>query len=151
MRLWRLERQDRDALAGLGGLHASGRWNPRGVRIVYASAHLSLAVLEKLVHLDVRELPDDLEAVEIDIPDTSGVVDTPEAELPRNWRALPAPESTVALGHAWAALRQDLGVRSVPSAVVPQERNYLLYPDHAAAPTWRVVSRTHFQFDPRMR
>ncbi len=151
MRIWRLERQGRDPLAGLGGLHASGRWNPRGVRIVYASAHLSLAVLEKLVHLDVRDLPDDLEAVEIDIPEAEPMVDVSEGELPPDWRALPAPESTIALGNDWAAVRQELGVRRVPSAVVPQEQNYLLYPDHPKAATWRVVARTPFHFDPRLR
>ena len=69
MRVWRIDRAGRNPLEGTGGLHAGGRWNARGRPIVYASAHLSLAILEKLVHVNPDRLPDNLVAFEIELPD----------------------------------------------------------------------------------
>ncbi|MGD8932614.1 MAG: RES family NAD+ phosphorylase, partial [Chromatiales bacterium] len=71
MKAWRLCRAPFARLDGSGAESKGGRWNSPGRPVVYASKHLSLAILEVLVHLevDVDELPDDYVSVEIAVPD----------------------------------------------------------------------------------
>ena len=54
LRAWRIVKAKHAATAfsGEGAVLTGGRWNSRGVRVVYASSTLSLAVLESLVHLN---------------------------------------------------------------------------------------------------
>jgi RES domain-containing protein len=51
------------------------------------------------------------------------------ARLPSNWRDYPAPPELQTLGLAWLHARSS-AVLSVPSAVIPDERNYLINPEH---------------------
>jgi RES domain-containing protein len=151
MRVWRLDRDDRNPLDGLGGLFSAGRWHPRGVRVVYTASHLSLAVLEKLVHVDPDVLPDRLAAFEIEIPDEERSHDVvPVDGLPADWAAEPPPPSTQRLGRAWLTDSTRPGVLVVPSAVLPRELNYLLNPAHPDAVRWSVVSSQTFRFDARL-
>lgn len=100
-----------DDLSGNGGLRASGRCNYRGTRVIYAAQHVSLALAEVLVHLDLPELPLDLALVTIDIPDAVPVR-----------RA--TPEETLA-----SSKNPDVPVFLVPSVVVPQELNVVMFPE----------------------
>ena len=52
MRLWRIS--NRASLSGDGGLLASARWHSRGKRIVYLADHPASALLEVIVHLEVK-------------------------------------------------------------------------------------------------
>ena len=129
MRVWRLCKRRHAALDGEGARLAGGRWNSRGTAVVYASETLSLAALELLVHCEPALLPDDLVAIAIEIPEGLPARRIETAALARTWRASPPPESLAALGDAWAKDRAS-AVLSVPSAVVPGERNVLLNPAH---------------------
>ncbi|MGH7564183.1 MAG: RES family NAD+ phosphorylase [Gemmatimonadota bacterium] len=42
----------------MGARRAGGRWNSKGRPMIYTSEHLSLPVLETLVHVTRDELPD---------------------------------------------------------------------------------------------
>lgn len=66
---WRLATSLSPPLTGGGARRRGGRWNSPGVPMVYASAHLSLAVLELLVHLESDDLPDNLVAYRLEVPD----------------------------------------------------------------------------------
>lgn len=150
-RIWRLDREDRNPLEGLGGLHSAGRWHPRGHRVVYAASHLSLAVVEKLVHVDPDVIPDRLAAFEIEIPDEDASREIlPLHRLPAHWDGEPPGPDTQALGRAWLTDLTRPGVLVVPSAVVPREANYLLNPAHPDARRWAVVRREPFRFDARL-
>ena len=149
MRVWRLCRRAHAAPDGEGARRYGGRWNQRGTALVYTSASASLAALEYFVHLDPEDAPPDLILVPADIPPAVAVRELRSGELPADWRSLPAPEALAALGTSWAR-RLESAVLSVPSAVVPEERNYLLNPAH---PEFRriVFGRARpFSFDPRM-
>lgn len=119
--------------------------------MVYTAGHLSLAVLEKLVHVDPDLIPDGLAAFEIEIPDqpASREVLSPD-RLPADWRAEPPPGSTQAIGRAWLTDPTRPGIFVVPSALVPREVNYLLNPAHPDARRWRVIAREPFRFDTRL-
>jgi RES domain-containing protein len=51
---WRIvkERHAATAFTGEGAAKTGGRWNSRGVAVVYTSSSKSLATLESLVHLN---------------------------------------------------------------------------------------------------
>lgn len=152
MRLWRICREPHAAntLSGRDGLVTGGRWHPKGRRIVYTSGTLSLAALEILVHTDEDLLPFDLVHVEIQVPDTVKMEQIAARNLPSNWRNTPAPPTLQRLGADWIDRRVS-AVLIVPSAVVPQEHNYLLNPEHADAMQFRIMGIDRFLLDPRLR
>ena len=151
MRVWRLCQAFRakDSLSGEGGIHVSGRWHLRGTRIVYTSATLSLAALEMLVHANRAFAPQDLVAVEVEVPASLEIERVPLSRLPVKWDADPAPAGIQELGSRWAASRRS-AVLEVPSAVIPLECNYLLNPAHPRFSRVRIIGRVPFSFDARL-
>ena len=117
--------------------------------MVYTSAALSLAVLELLVHTDPDLIPNDLRAFEIDCPQSLPVELLDVATLPSNWRQIPNHPACRAIGDAWLE-RQHGAVLGVPSAIVPEELNYLINPAHPGASRIRVVRSRAFSFDERL-
>ena len=130
-RVWRLckRRYAASAFDGEGARRYGGRWNPPGVRAVYASETISLATLEALVHVDPADAPTDLVVIPVDIPDDLAVTHVTLRVLPRNWRSAPGPTRLQQVGVNWVRAGKT-AVLSVPSVLVPQERNYLLNPEH---------------------
>jgi len=74
----------------------------------------------------------------------------PASELPVNWRSYPPPEALADLGTRWAHELKS-PVLAVPSAVIPQELNYLLNPLHSHFKRIRPGNSEAFRFDPRLR
>jgi RES domain-containing protein len=138
------------SLSGEGARIAGGRWNTEGTALVCTSATISLALLETLVHIDPDNVPSDFVIVPIEIPDILGAPRVlSAAELPLDWRAMPFSQSTQTLGDTWVAARSEL-VLSVPSTVVPQERNLLINPSHPMVAQVVVEEALAFSFDPRL-
>jgi RES domain-containing protein len=146
---WRLTTRARSetAFSGIGARKTGGRWNSRGVSVVYASSSIALAALEILVSLEDQSVLDAY--VPIPVSFASKLV-LPVERLPPNWREDPHPLETRELGDEWVRRRAS-PVLAVPSAVVPPERNYVLNPEHGefreveiGEPLW------DFTFDARM-
>ncbi len=116
--------------------------------MVYTSEHLSLAVLENLVHLEPAQLRPDRLALTIDVPDRYVEI-LPPSELPKNWRAARSQRLLQDLGKAWILEGRSLAMK-VPSAVIPQEHNILLNPNHPKHERLSIESREPFSFDPRL-
>jgi RES domain-containing protein len=127
-----------------------GRWTRPGVPVVYTSASLALAALEVFVNLERPEPLGDMVAIAADIPDSMTIARMAPAELPASWRSYPAPEALADLGARWAN-EAKTAVLAVPSAVIPQELNYLLNPRHPGFARIRVGDPEPFRFDPRLR
>ena len=149
MRVWRLAPSPYPAFDGEGARRAGGRWNSAGIPVVYSSEHLSLAVVELLVHVEVAALPDNLIAYAVDLPDAA-VERLDPALLPTGWSDDPEQGTTRTLGDGWLREARSLAL-AVPSAVIPEELNVLLNPRHPAAETALVATFTRpFTFDPRI-
>lgn len=153
MRLWRLALGRHHELDGEGARLYGGRWTSPGVPVVYAATHLSLALLEQLVHVSLERLPNAFRAFAIELPDdmpVETVTLTPSADDPIACRRY---------GDVWAAALRSAAL-IVPSVLVPatldpggvgtEERNVVLNPRHASAGAWRVVETT-FRVDARLR
>ena len=100
--------------------------------MVYASSTVSLCLLEFFVHFD-PDVADisllNLEYRWADIPDRSSTLEILEKDLPSDWKEFPWPQSTQEIGTKWMNEAEHLVV-SVPSVVVPIERNFLINPVH---------------------
>ncbi len=116
--------------------------------MVYTSEHLSLAVLENLVHLDPAQFRPDRMALTIEVPDRDVEILT-ATELPTNWRAGRSQRLLQDLGRAWIVEGRSLALK-VPSAVIPQEHNVLLNPNHPRHRRLSVHAQEPFSFDPRL-
>jgi RES domain-containing protein len=151
MFLWRLcELADAArAFDGEGARLYGGRWNHKGTRLVYASSSLSLAALECLAHAEAMFLKRQFFRFRVEVEEAMIEVLAP-AQLPASWRRYPAPEETRALGSRWA-VRGRKAILSVPSVIVPEERNYLLNPLHADFEKLTFGKANPFSFDPRLR
>ena len=121
MKLFRIakEQHARD-LSGVGARLYGGRWNHKGVAVVYASESRALAALEYLVHVPMSSIPRDLEMMELVIPKRIIPENIDPADLPPKWRKYPPPQSLATLGSNWAHSNRSLLLR-VPSAVVENE------------------------------
>ncbi len=150
LRVWRLCRKKHAAFDGEGARLAGGRWNRPGSPVVYTSATLSLALLEYFVNLgSAADAPPDLVSIAAEVPDGVAVASIDLPALPRGWRRYPAPETLAELGTQWVE-RRTTAVLSVPSAVVPQERNYLINPAHPDFRRITVGRPEAFPLDARM-
>ena len=103
------------------------------------------------MHLSPEDAPNDLVAIAAAIPDgaVERLEDLAGFRLPRTWRAYPAPRALADVGAAWirAGRRPAL---SVPSVVIPAERNVLIDPRHRQFRQVRLEQPQAFRFDPRM-
>ncbi|WP_428853202.1 RES family NAD+ phosphorylase [Imbroritus primus] len=145
----RAGRYQADDLSGQGAALAGGRWNPRGMAVLYTCEHVSTAVLEARVHmaglLPVRNLF--LVTLEVPDADVEAAVSPP---LPEGWDALDHdPAETVALGRQWLSDGTRLVMR-VPSVVCPQEFNLLLNPAHPHMRRVKVMDKQPFAMDYRL-
>jgi RES domain-containing protein len=137
-------------LAGQGGLRAPARWHNAGLAIVYTASSPASALVEMLVHLELNDLdsvPDSYRLLMIDVPDGIPIRAVDDETLAPNWRAL--EDVTRALGDAW--LRESSSaLLSVPSAIVPHTRNYLINPAHPDARRIKILSHGQYPFDSRL-
>lgn len=117
------------AFEGLGAKRHGGRWNSKGVPVVYASDSIALAALELLVHLKRQETLAHYVVFRLALAD-SQVLDLKRKALPEDWRDAPPPPSTAEIGDEWLESGLSLAL-AVPSVIVPEQHNFLLNPKHA--------------------
>jgi RES domain-containing protein len=117
--------------------------------VVYCGGSLSLGILELLVHLEAADLPAGFVAIPIELPDDVSIEDVAAATLAADWRAYPAPSALPAFGSQWAREGRTCALR-VPSAVVPEESNYVLNPLHPQFARISAGTPAAIDLDPRL-
>jgi RES domain-containing protein len=134
---------------GEGSYRYGGRWSAPGTRIAYTAEHLSLAMIEYLVHLDPNHPPADLMLARARVPDDLPKLQLREDELPSGWKNYPAPESLALIGDKFVR-NGEAAVLILPSALVPTENNWLLNPDHPHFQKIELDRTEPFHYDPRL-
>jgi RES domain-containing protein len=137
------------AFDGEGARRFGGRWNSRGTAMVYTAGSQALAVLEMLVHLDASELLKHYRLIPATFDETLVEVLNSKT-LPPTWRRRPSPAAVRALGDRWVASAGSLVLR-VPSAIVPDESNYLINIRHADFRKLLIGKPQAFRLDSRLR
>lgn len=150
MRFWRICRRPYAAksVAGEGARLYGGRWNSRGVRVIYASTSLALAAIETFVNLEPNLQPTDLVSIEGEIPDALEIGRIGARSLPAVWRQS-RDEFCRRIGDEWIDARQTVALL-VPSAAIPSEWNLLLDPAHPEFSRIKFHDPKLFAFHERM-
>lgn len=150
MRIWRIcrERFAAEAFTGSGARIFGGRWNSRGVAMVYASSSLALAAIELFVHLEANQQPEDMVAIAATLPAGEPSQRLNSEDLPRHWWGDdfgPLRD----LGDKWIRDKTSLAIE-VPSAALRMEWNVLVNPQHPAIAKMKIEKPQPFRFDARM-
>ncbi len=106
-----------------------GRWNTRITPMIYACAHYSTAMLEKLAR-GAGELPRNQHYIEIVI-DAGVSFEVFSADHHPGWDS-PTPLASRSFGAAWRSEARS-AILIVPSYVARIETNILINPDHPDA------------------
>lgn len=127
--VWRITtaRLAATAFSGEGARLYGGRWNPKGLALVYTAESRALALLEMMVQdapLRARYV-----LIPAQLPDALSITSVGVADLPADWRRLDRRDALQRIGRDWLAQGRS-ALLAVPSAVLPAERNYLLNPRH---------------------
>ncbi len=147
--VWRLltARFAQSAFSGEGARLYGGRWNRKGMPMVYTAGSQSLAMLEMLVQdepLRARYV-----MVPATLPKNLKIERVTPDQLPADWRDLGAREQLQAIGTDWA-WRRSSSVLAVPSVVIPTETNYLLNPLHPSFARIAIGKPEEFVTDLRL-
>lgn len=142
MRFWRIS--EFADLSGDGGKLYPGRWNLRGVPIVYCADHPSTALLEILVHLNPNRMPQNYQLIEV-ILDEELAVTTPE--LRHGWEGDEGHSQFI--GYKFITENKNALMR-VPSVIMPQAFNYLINPAHSDSAKIKVGQIWRYPFDSRL-
>ncbi len=150
MRAYRLSRPEHasTALEGIGARLYPGRWNRKGVAMVYLGEHVSLAMLEVLVHMNWADVPAGHRLQTFELPEGE-IYRLPESDWPEGWNELPYRDTVREAGSRFVSEGRYLAM-AVPSAIAPGECNLLLNPLHPAIARVVLVSDQALSFDDRL-
>jgi RES domain-containing protein len=138
MIVFRMHRMGRPVFDTTGSFLYPGRWHARGMRVVYAAEHASLAVLETLIHAGGRKIPSRALA-RILVPDSIAIETASWVDMPGSQR----------FGDAWAAEKRSAVLRVPSAAINRMESNFVLNPAHEDFAQIVHEGSEEFPFDPR--
>jgi RES domain-containing protein len=114
-------------------LVASGRahrWNLDEQFTIYTASSRSLASLELIVNCNVISPATKFKVMVISIADEENLfTQVLQTKLPASWRSMSAYPQLQRIGNDWYQSKASL-ILKVPSAVIPQEHNYVINTNH---------------------
>ncbi len=123
----------------VGAALYGGRWHSRGIHVVYAAEHVSLAVLETIIHASGEEIPP-RSITRVHIPDNLSIEVAPWMELPHSQR----------YGDLWVKEARSAVLRVESIVVNRMESNFVLNPRHPDFSRIGQEKPKEFPFDPRL-
>ena len=136
-------------LSGIGAEKYGGRWNNKGTRITYTAESRALANLEIAVHVTLYGLPKNYYLTSIEIPDNL-IIEYDQTRLKgRNWKSNPPLHFTQLEGDTFVNDNKGL-ILKVPSAIVQDDYNYLINPQHKDFGKVKIIESRPFNFDKRL-
>jgi RES domain-containing protein len=135
-------------LSGKGAELYGGRWNSKGVAMLYTSQSRALAFAEIAIHIPVGIVPKDYFLISVSVPDTATILKLADTNMPPDWRSNPHSNSTQKIGDQFI-LESTYLILGVPSAVVPGDFNFLINPAHPQMKEVTIANVEPFEFDSR--
>ena len=136
-------------LSGRGAEIAGGRWNSKGIAVVYTATSRALAVIEVAVHVPLGIIPTNYAMASISLPDDMEILEISIDSLPNNWTKNPFIKETQQIGDAFIKAHQYAAMK-VPSASVTGDFNLLLNPRHKDFRHVEITKTEAFEFDLRL-
>ncbi len=137
-------------LTGNGARLSGGRWNSKGIPMLYTAENKPLCMFEVLVHIPMHLLPGDFKIAAIEIKKPGQISEIQLNELPPDWNNLPFTSSTQEIGNNFIKQNKNL-ILKAPSAVIPGSFNLLINPSHSDISTVKVIKVEDFYLDPRIK
>ena len=134
-------------------LFASGnpaRWNSKDIKVIYTAGSRSLACLENVVHRTAHGLQENFLTILIEIPENLKVNVIDKRSLIQGWHDFSNMPYTQNIGDKWIESASS-AVLKVPSAIVPEEYNYVLNPAHIDFGKVKHLGAEPFEFDIRLK
>jgi len=136
-------------LSGIGARLYGGRWNKKGMSMIYASESISLATVEYLVHVPLAIVPTAMSIATLKIPKSIKPRILKIPDLPPNWRDYPSPPELAEIGTKWALSKKSL-LLQVPSVIINFEHNVLINPLHPHMKQVKVDRVVSYKIDHRL-
>ena len=133
-------------ISGTGAKINGGRWNPVGLAGLYTSQYISLTILEILVRATRSTTPNSYTLTSFEIPDNS-IYQIQLNKLKNEWKY--DLNYTQGIGEDFLTDNQSLCLK-VPSAIVPQENNFLLNPLHREFKRVKIIASELLELDKRL-
>ena len=130
---------------------SANRWNEKSQFVIYTGSSRSLSSLELVVHRSSIKPTINYKVMVIYIPDREELYkQIAKKELPINWRSITAYPKLQKIGSKWYANKESL-VLKIPSAIVPQEYNYIINTTHPDfSDTVKLVDVEDYFWDSRL-
>ena len=139
-----------DDLSGKGAWMNGGRWNSEGRFALYTSESRALALLEILAHAPAKMLTiKPYILLTLEIPDAVQTEKVLLENLPKNWNITHPDLPTIQTGDNFLQKSKAL-LLAVPSAIMPEEWNYIINPLHADMQKVKIIKRRRIEFDKRL-
>ncbi len=152
MKLYRITKTEfaRD-FSGEGARRFGGRWNLKGVSVIYTADSAALATLESVVNSPLKIVPKNRSVTVFNIPDEMEIHQVDISKLPKHWRSYPAPIELAEIGTDWIHNKGVLALK-VPSVILPDNEgwNIVLNPLHSRFREIEIISTSPYQFDQRL-
>ena len=136
-------------LSGHGAELTGGRWNSKGIAVLYTAESRALAAIEIAVHMPLGIIPVNYFMVTIELPDDVSIMRIGIDEMPVNWNQNPFIKTTQKIGDEFIKSNRYLALQ-VPSATVKGDYNYLINPANEAFAGVAIKSVEAFEFDGRL-
>lgn len=136
-------------LSGAGSKLFGGRWNEKGVSMVYFASTRAMAVMEVLVHVRPEQIAKEFVLAVFELPDTD-VLTIHLDDLPEDWKNFEQADELKKIGNRFIKEQKYLTM-CAPSVILEEEYNILMNPAHTLAPKVKLISRRPFKFDRRFK
>ncbi|KOF02926.1 hypothetical protein OB69_08775 [Roseivirga seohaensis subsp. aquiponti] len=148
MNVWRVS-----YISSLGGSDVPGRWNEKGIKVLYTSANPSLCSWEYFAHkVGEKDWPINLKLLELSIPNEHpDIVKLPINKLTEGWNGLAYKRNVQKTARQELLHKNRLGIW-VPSVVIPEDYNLILNPNYAGFES--LIKRKSifpFEYDQRFK
>ncbi len=134
------------AFDGEGSRIYGGRWNSKGVSVVYTSDSLALSSLETIIHLPTYDLLEDYVYFKLSL-DSKMIYDSP---IPTGWDERPNAPVARSIGDAWV-IHNSYPAMKVPSVLVPESYNLVINIHNPDYSDIRIDAPKPLTFDSRLK
>jgi len=133
----------------LSGSGNEARWCSGGRKVIYTSSSVALACLENILRRSGLGFSKDFKTVFYEIPGNIKIEEIRIKDLDVNWRLYNGYPYCQQIGNNWYD-KEDSFILKVPSAIIPDEYNYLIKTTAAAINRITVKEEKPFIPDERL-
>jgi len=148
MEVFRISREKYSSRLSSSG--TANRWNHDNEYVIYTAEARSLATVELIAHRNAIMKGSDYKMITISFPDEEDLITRiPIKTLPEKWQLVDSYSKLQDIGSSWYHTEASL-ILKVPSAIIPQEFNYIINTRHPDFKDVLLVRTKDYSWDNRL-